>query len=184
MIKKPTTKTCKTCEQEKSLEDFYRHKDTLDRRHSKCKICYKKEIKLYDLTHKKEIKEYCNSHKKERKAYVDSHKEEALKWERNNRDKCRACDARREALKLNSSGHFTAQEWTDLCDKYGNICLKCRKKKKLTVDHIIPLIKGGSNYISNVQPLCLSCNSSKGTKIIDYRIKVNKRIKNAKTKKY
>ena len=65
----------------------------------------------------------------------------------------------------NSIGKFTAQEWRDLKRKYKNICAICKKRRKLTVDHIIPLSKGGVNWIQNIQPLCQPCNSSKGAKL-------------------
>jgi 5-methylcytosine-specific restriction endonuclease McrA len=44
-----------------------------------------------------------------------------------------------------------------------------RPDVKLTQDHVVPLARGGSNLIDNIQPLCASCNSSKGTQTIDYR---------------
>lgn len=38
---------------------------------------------------------------------------------------------------------------------------------ELTVDHIIPLSKGGKNEKKNKQCLCYTCNQIKGNKIIE-----------------
>lgn len=60
-------------------------------------------------------------------------------------------------------------EWKELCELYDHRCLACRKRLPLTADHIVPLSKGGSNHISNIQPLCNRCNTRKGAKIINYK---------------
>jgi 5-methylcytosine-specific restriction endonuclease McrA len=77
-------------------------------------------------------------------------------------------DHDRRARVLNAQGSFTSEEWTALCESYGNRCAACGKSVKLTVDHIVPLSRGGTNYIENIQPLCKSCNSRKHTKTIRY----------------
>lgn len=50
--------------------------------------------------------------------------------------------------------------------KLGNKCIICGNKD-ITIDHIIPVSKGGTNDIDNLQPLCKSCNSSKGNKTME-----------------
>lgn len=71
--------------------------------------------------------------------------------------------------KAGADGGFTVSEWLELCERYHNRCLACGREGDLTRDHIVPLSKGGSNDIGNIQPLCGPCNSAKGTQIIDYR---------------
>ena len=76
------------------------------------------------------------------------------------------------AKKNGGGGSFTVEEFETLCNFYDNKCLCCGTPahiKPLTADHVVPVSKYGSSYIENIQPLCQSCNSSKGDKTIDYR---------------
>lgn len=49
-------------------------------------------------------------------------------------------------------------------DKYKHTCVHCGTKENLSIDHIIPVSKGGKDLFSNLQVLCKSCNSKKGDK--------------------
>ena len=42
-----------------------------------------------------------------------------------------------------------------------NRCVYCRTTENLTIDHIIPKIKGGSDNPENLQCLCETCNRIK-----------------------
>lgn len=64
---------------------------------------------------------------------------------------------------------YTDEEWIGLRDFYDNRCLRCGSTEALVPDHVIPPSRGGTNDISNIQPLCLPCNSSKGDNTTDYR---------------
>jgi 5-methylcytosine-specific restriction endonuclease McrA len=44
-------------------------------------------------------------------------------------------------------------------------CVKCGTHVNLSIDHIHPVSKGGSDDESNLQTLCRSCNSSKGASL-------------------
>jgi 5-methylcytosine-specific restriction endonuclease McrA len=78
----------------------------------------------------------------------------------------------RRARENGNGGRFSAAQWRALKTMFANRCLRCGRSEpeiKLTPDHIVPLSKGGRNDIDNIQPLCLTCNMSKGTTTIDYR---------------
>jgi 5-methylcytosine-specific restriction endonuclease McrA len=93
-------------------------------------------------------------------------------WKHAHREVSRKANRKRKAA-ARIRGNFTAQEWTALVEYCEHRCLCCGKREpeiKLTVDHIVPLIKGGSNTIENLQPLCGVCNSKKGTSIIKYEV--------------
>ena len=97
-----------------------------------------------------------------RKTHIMEERKRVRFWRKNNPDKIRKINQRRRVRKLGAAGSHTDKEWVNLKTLTGNQCLGCGAKGiELTEDHIIPLSKGGTDYIDNIQPLCLPCNSRK-----------------------
>jgi len=51
---------------------------------------------------------------------------------------------------------------TKVREKWNYKCAYCGSKKELTIDHVIPRCKGGTDFSKNVVCCCNSCNQSKG----------------------
>jgi 5-methylcytosine-specific restriction endonuclease McrA len=162
-----------------------RHKKEYNARIKKWKADHperaKAQRKKYKLKHKLEIKiknaQYRKRKEKERKEYnakyYKAHKKEYKRrlnrWRRENPERATAQLHKRRALRSRAGGSYTKEEWRALKQRYGSKCLRCKRKRRLTPDHVVPIAKGGTSNIDNIQPLCQPCNSQKGTKITDYR---------------
>jgi 5-methylcytosine-specific restriction endonuclease McrA len=104
-----------------------------------------------------------------REANPEKAKADISKWRKDNPEKCRQYIHKRRTMKTKAGGYFTPEEWFTLCFATAFKCLCCNEIKPLVADHVIPVILGGPSWLWNIQPLCQTCNSKKGTKIIDYR---------------
>ena len=65
------------------------------------------------------------------------------------------------AKKENAVGSFTPAEWQSILKKQNHRCSICNVNGKLSVDHVIPLSRGGCNFAFNLQALCMTCNRKK-----------------------
>lgn len=129
----------------------------------------------YYEKHKKEI---INRSKIYRKNNPEVNRRAVKKWRENNLEKARKLVSdwsKKNRIKRNynraqriyqkkANGYekISKKQWDDICEIFGNKCFYCKKKKKLTMDHYIPLKKGGSHTFENLVPACSSCNCQKG----------------------
>jgi uncharacterized protein YdaU (DUF1376 family) len=62
----------------------------------------------------------------------------------------------------------SSAEWQAMLELFPQ-CVRCGDDGQLVKDHIIPIYQGGSDGIDNIQPLCRTCNASKGPEDKDFR---------------
>lgn len=109
--------------------------------------------------------------KQSKKKYIAANPDKPVEWSRNRRKNnpmgVRADKVRRRARKANAEGSHTAEDRKRIIETQKNRCYYCGKKmdKDATIDHVIPLSRGGSNSPENLVAACKSCNSTKGAKL-------------------
>jgi hypothetical protein len=167
-----------------------------------CEKCYQKCYQVAFRARPGHRKRNRDAARKWRTAHPERKAMQAKKWRVNHpdlvrkisrnyrathRDSVAATKHRRRVRLLGiEGGSYTVAEWYALKILYGNRCLGCGRTEtvlatlglKIVPDHVIPIMKGGTNSIDNIQPLChhliagiAGCNEYKNDKIIDYRRK-------------
>ena len=71
-----------------------------------------------------------------------------------------------EALLDTVTPGVSKEEWENKLISYNYRCAHCGTTNNIEIDHIIPITLGGTNTIENLQPLCRSCNASKGGRYV------------------
>jgi 5-methylcytosine-specific restriction endonuclease McrA len=97
-------------------------------------------------------------------------------WRDNNPEKRRKYHHDYRAKKRNASGQFTVEGLRLKYAFQGECCYYCKRKvrwKEKHIDHKIPLIYGGTNWLSNIAISCASCNLRKNKKTVREFLKTN-----------
>ena len=162
-----TEKACTKCGVTQPVSAFSKHKAKKDGLGSCCKAC----AKAYRVANKEHIvarHAAWNAANKEKKAatgaaWYEANKEKkaaaSAAWGAANLEKAAASQHRRRArLALNGVNLVTAAETAAII---AQPCMACDAPAPSTVEHLVPVNRGGAHTIGNLAPLCQPCNSSK-----------------------
>lgn len=78
-----------------------------------------------------------------------------------------AAKRRRRAQAANAGVFaFSSGDWLRLQRRLDFRCVYCGERRPLSMDHVVPLIRGGRHSIGNIVPACMPCNASKNGRYI------------------
>jgi 5-methylcytosine-specific restriction endonuclease McrA len=120
-------------------------------------------------------REEARRNKEQRKQYAAKRRaenyEKVISIERASRERNKeknrpAKNARQQIRNKIVQGKTFVLSAKDLRRLYSQPCASCGTMENLSIDHIIPLSRGGSHSIGNMMTLCRSCNASKNARTI------------------
>ena len=144
-------KLCTTCNKVKKSQCFNIDNPSRNKKgtkKSRCKECCRKESRKH--------------YSENKSRYLSNTRD----WKSRNAGKDSEYYHRRKSIYLGASGDHTAAEWNQILEACGGKCVRCGSSEEIHKDHIQPLALGGSNSKENLQPLCKTCNCSKGSKLL------------------
>jgi len=156
------------------------NKEAIARRDARYRAANKGKLRAYFRDHYRRnreakiaySKQWAEEHREHRREYLAQYRAENAEslseyfkaYGVENAEKRHIWVANYRARKMEAEGSYSFDEWEQLCALFDEGCASCqRKDEPLEADHIVPLTwEATSNWIDNIQPLCKSCNSSKG----------------------
>ena len=88
--------------------------------------------------------------------------ETSREWSRSNRHR-KNVHQRARQYRLDARS-WQADDFTRAQELLGGVCAYCGAAGPLTLDHVVPLVRGGAHRIENLVAACKACNSRKGAR--------------------
>ena len=160
----PMSKHCHLCNETKISSEFYKKKSSIDGLQTCCKICTRNQNRRNYHSNIEQSRKRVRE--QSRKTYSteegrDRLRKNAKRWVKSNPEKVKAIKHNRRA---ESVGRLDPEKWKSRLDYYGGRCVYCRTDKNITIEHRIPISRGGTNLASNLVPACSTCNCRKNNK--------------------
>lgn len=70
---------------------------------------------------------------------------------------------RQQRIKQAPGDGLPIAEWDRILAEHHGLCFYCGAAGKMTIEHKVPIARGGAHDSANVVPACLKCNKRKGT---------------------
>lgn len=163
-------KVCSVCEEEKTVSEFWACSVNRDGLHSQCKECIKDAHRI-KYAEDPEFAERAKVHARGwRESNPERDKENRRRWQQNNIEKfkeMKSKHAHNRRVKMNGSEIHTDISIVLLYESDEGICTLCFcecSKEDATIDHDIPISRGGGHTWDNVQLAHMLCNQQKGNK--------------------
>lgn len=102
----------------------------------------------------------------------------ATRYAKENPHVGQATKRKRRAAQAGAGSHqFTSADWLRLQRRHNFCCVYCGERRRLTMDHVVPLVRGGTHSIGNILPACLSCNCRKqGRFVMEWKLNRSRKI--------
>jgi 5-methylcytosine-specific restriction endonuclease McrA len=101
----------------------------------------------------------------------EKQRDSSMRWAKANPEKIREKSRRRRARLAGTDTSLTPAQWDAILAWHrsdeGCRCAYCFDVCAPTLDHVVPISRGGDHTADNVVPACKSCNSSKGTRSLE-----------------
>lgn len=169
-------KYCGSCKEHLTIEAFAKNRARKDGLQNYCRKCSNQATKRSISKDRSKSREralrYKASHKEQVKAaehsrYWNNRESEIARRLKHLKDNpaLHSNNAQKRRARIANNGVFQISK-RELERLYSSKCFYCQSVQNITIDHVVPISRGGTHSIGNLVACCKPCNSSKHARFI------------------